>query len=218
MKLWSLFLPQVAKETYGAPEILQLEHIRNAAIEFCERSLAWQVIQDPYPLPTVILNTSPIMDFQVEAGVIVVKILRGELVGSSNPPLVARTPEWCDENYPGWMTGSQLGKPSNVTQISPDQWVPVPAATGGPWTAVLRVAYKPSRDSVQGPDFLYNDYLEQIASGAKGRLMLEAKKDWSNPTLGEAHMSVFDAACDRAKVRAAQGFGRGRVRVKSRFV
>ena len=58
-KAWTLYLPQVAPSTYGAPEIQQIEAIRNSAIEFCERSLAWQVNQDPYPIPTTLLNTDP---------------------------------------------------------------------------------------------------------------------------------------------------------------
>lgn len=218
MKAWTVFLPQVAPKVYGSPQIMQLEEIRNAAIEFCEKSLAWQVNQDPYPLPTVVPNTNPAVDFQTDAGILVHKILQGHLLGSGSPRLEPQTPEWCDLNYPGWLDGNQRGKPSNVVQISPDAFIPVPAANGGPWTAVLRVAYKPSRDSTQGPDFLFNDYYEDIASGAVARLCAMPKQVWTDPQLAQMHAMSFSDAVARAKIRAARGFGRGRPRVKAQFI
>jgi len=217
-KTWTAFLPQVAPTTYGAPEIMQVEAIRNSAIEFCEKSLAWQVNQDPYTIPTTILNTDPQIPFNTDAGILVHKVLNGRLQGFGVAQLTAQTPEWCDYNYPGWLDGAQLGKPSNICQISPDAWVPVPAATGGPWTAILRVAYKPSRDSTTGPDFLFNDYYEDIASGAIARLCAMPKKLWSETQLAMTHAAIFEEAIQRAKMRAARGFGRGRPRVKALFV
>lgn len=216
--LWTAFLPQVAPKTYAAPEIMQIEEIRNAAIEFCEKSLSWQVTQDPYPLMPGINGVNPAQPFNNDSGAIVHKILAANLQGNGSARVFPQTPEWCDEQYPGWNFGAQLGKPSNVTQTTPDTWTPVPAQAGGPWFLIMRVAYKPTRASTGGPDYLFNDYYEVIASGAIARLCAMPKQEWSNPQLVMAHAMVFDTACDKAKVRAARGFGRGAPRVKAQFV
>lgn len=217
-KAWTLWLPQVAVETYQCPEVTQIEAILYSATAFCEKSLAWQAWQLPYPLPTIVAGADPSIPFNVEVGQMVWKILAANLQGNSYPHVTPRTPEWCDEQYPGWLDGGQLGKPSNVCQISPDSFVPVPAATGGPWTMMLRVALKPTRTATVGPDFLYNDYLQQIAYGAKSQLLAMRDKPWTDLQRASAYAKIFDDACLDAKVRAAKGFGRGRVRVKGNFV
>jgi hypothetical protein len=220
MKAWTLFLPLVASETYGAPKVLQLEHIRNAAIEFCERTKAWQEEQAAYPLPTSVLGSSPFVDFQSDTQKLVHEILAAGLRTSGTAatwPVTPRTAQWCDQRYPGWQHAGVVGTPDSVVQISPDQFAPVPAASGGPWEMLLHVAYKPTRTATSGPDFLYNDYYEQIAAGAKARLMAMPGKAWSNPQLAGVYASVFDAAITKANSRQAHGFGRGRVRVKAQF-
>lgn len=218
MKLWTLWLPQVAPETYLVPELLQIESIRYAAIEFCEKSLAWQAQLLPYPLPTIVQGADPSIPFGTETGTAAWKILHANLQGSAYPTVTPRTPEWCDENYPGWLDGGQLGKPSNVCQISPDSFVPVPAATGGPWTMIMRVALKPTRDSAQGPDFLFNDYLDAVALGAKARMFMMRDKPWTDDRRASGDYAMFLDKCLDAKVRAAKGFGRGRIRVKGNFL
>lgn len=217
MKSWDLFLPQVAPETYGAPKILQIEALRNAAIEFCEKTLVWQEEQDPYPLPNLVMGADPFLDFAFPKGVLVWKILHAHLLGGGAPLVTPRTSQWCDQNFPGWQDGAQLGRPTNVVQISPEQWAPVPAANGGPWQMVLHVAYKPDRTATSGPDFLYNDYYEQIAAGAKARLMAMGKKPWGDTNMAGVYLGVFNEAIRQANTRQAHGFGRGRNRVKAEF-
>jgi hypothetical protein len=221
MKTWDLFLPQVAPETYGALHIMQIEAVRNAAIEFCEKTRTWQEQQAPYPLPTIVAGASPFLDFQFDTGQLVYEILAAGLCNTNSnisTEVTPRTAQWADERYPGWQSGAHVGTPSNVVQISSDQFAPLPAANGEPWTLVLHVALKPDRASTSGPDFLYNDYYEQIAAGAKARLMGMTGKPWSNPTMAVANAGIFDAAIIKANTRQAHGFGRGRVRVRAEFL
>lgn len=214
MKAWPLFLPQVHPETYGAPQILEIEAIRNAAIDFCERTKCWQEIQPPYPLATGVTS----YQFATDRGVLVHEILGYHLLGGASPLVKPQTTQWCDENYPGWPDGVQVGKPTNVTQLDPDSFWPIPAPSGGPWSAVLQVCYKPTRDSTQGPDLLFNDYYEVIALGAKARLMAMPGQVWANPQLAVAYGALFDSATEKANVRVAKAFGRGRIRVKANFI
>lgn len=215
MKAWSLFLPQVHTETYGAPEIIELEAIRNAAIEFCEKTKCWQETQQPYPLATGV----KFYPFQVSAGQLVHEILAAHLAGNSWRPCDPVTTQWADENFPGWSDdGGPKGQPCAVTQMTMDGFHPVPQVTGGPFSMVLRVAYKPTRTATLGPDVLYNDYYETIAMGAKARLMAMVKQVWSNPQMAVAYGTLFDAAIVEATLRVAKGWGRGRIRVKPRFL
>lgn len=214
MKATSLFLPRVNLNTYGAPRILQMEEILNACIEFCERSRAWIQTLQPTQLGAGINS----YDFTLDPNVLVVQIMSGHLVGNSAPKVHPRAPDWLDDNYPGWEDGAQVGRPLNVTQLSPDQFMPVPWDDGTGYQMVLRCALKPSPDAVLVPDFIYNDYRDTIVSGALARLFSVRGKSWSDPNLAVAHAGIFDAACIKALRRQEKAFGRAKNRVKGSYV
>lgn len=227
---WSTYLPWVALSTPGCPTILQIDAINAAAQEWCEKTLCWQNNQDNYSLPLVTYGQAVgiFVNFSVQTYQLVHKIIGAHLLGNDSPPCYPRTTQWCDENYPGWADGAQIGKPTNVTQVSEGQFAPVPAACGGnalspggpllPWTMVLHVAYKPSRSATVGPSELYQSYRDQIVMGACSRLMAVPLKAWSNAGYAVELGSLFQEEIDRATLRVAKGFGRGRLRTRGEFM
>lgn len=84
-----------------------------------------------------------------------------------------------------------------------------PATTGN-----LRIlaALKPTRASTTFPTWMYERYIETIAHGAKGRLMMSPKKPYSDLKLGAYHMEMFNGFVGEARIRAARGTTRAPLR------
>jgi hypothetical protein len=79
------------------------------------------------------------------------------------------------------------------------------------------MAIKPTRASTGISTDLYEKYLEEIAYGAKARLFAMKAKPWSDAKLAAFNLGMFDQAIGRAKVQAAKGHTRARLRVKPHF-
>ncbi len=70
---------------------------------------------------------------------------------------------------------------------------------------VARVALKPTHASTNAADFLFNDWHEGIAHGAKARLMAVADKPWTNPQAALFHERMYKSAITRAHARTLKG-------------
>ena len=81
---------------------------------------------------------------------------------------------------------------------------------------VLRVAYAPTRTSTGIESHIYQEYLEEIASGALGKMMKQPGQPWSNPELGMYHEGVFERAISDAATRVNKSFSRAPVSISMR--
>lgn len=210
MKRWTLYLPDVLPEVKLCPQPLAVQKVREAAIELCVESKVWQQIQDPYSITSGELA----YEFDVDTGSLVTEIMTAQLQDGRD--LDIRTPEWCDENFPLWRTGL-AGTPCAITQIQPDEFrlAPQPATT---MELTLTVALKPTRDSTQGPDFLFDDYYKAICASAKSMLMLMARQPWSNPNQAAIYAGMATSEASKARVRVQRAFGRAPTRVRAQFL
>ena len=59
----------------------------------------------------------------------------------------------------------------------------------------------PTRAATGAPDFLFNDWLEPIACGAKSRLMMMNGRDWFSPKLAQYHSKQFIKGWTEARIR-----------------
>ena len=80
------------------------------------------------------------------------------------------------------------------------------------------VALTPKRDAIEVPDFLYGDWLEAIAHGARYRLMAIPGKPWTNHDLALFYMREFDKQIADARFKAAQGLGFQEKRLQGRRI
>lgn len=190
---------RVIPEVIGCPIFVAVESVRDAAIEFCNRSRYWRVTlasinivagQATYTLiPPTDSSISEILSVRHNTFVV-------------NP-----TSEFSlDGQYPSWrlLTSSQaeeyFSNERNIIRLTP-----IPSVSG---TANLdvRVVLKPSRTSTTIPDQLYDHYLEEVAAGAKARLMVMPGVDWSNPDLALYYRTVFESGIKNARGVAVTGY------------
>lgn len=202
-KVWADFLDEVLPEMKGTPpQALVTNAIKNAAVEFCERSFVYRV---DHPTVTSVDSTGE-YDWAPGAGL---KVVRAEAVWYEKKEL---TPKTVDElramhvYWPDWE-----GVPLYFVQERVEELILVPKPTDGVADAIrAKVSVKPARAATGIDDAIWEKYLEPIASGAKGRLFAMKDKPWTDGTLAAYHKGLFESAIDAARLAAFKGHVRSR--------
>ena len=215
MKTYDAFFPDVLPDVPGCPADIALRAVRQTVIEFCERTLIHQVTQDPLTL------RANLSDYDLDAPKEhrVHTIMKVWFKGKPLDPLAP------DEiNVPdGYNSRPQAGydptkaAPRGYTQKDFAQitFLPIPDQT---YTSAvtMRVALAPLRDSTQCEDFLFEQWGEFIACGAKARLMLVPGKPYTNPDAAGINQQRYISGVNDARQRASRGNVRSDLRVQLR--
>lgn len=211
MAVYEDFLSRVIPEVSGCPEPLAIQAIKDATIEFCEKSLVYQQDLDPV---TSIKGTSE-YDLDTPTGYVVARIMNawfGQTKLEPAAPDMLRVPD-------AYRLTAGQSDPKFYFQKTAKTFtlLPVPDQTT-PSSITIRAALKPTRNSTSIDDELFEEYAEVIAHGAKYRLMLSAGKPYSNPATAVIEKGHFDTGVNRARTRASTGYVRSNVSVKLRKV
>lgn len=210
------FFPYVLPEVAGAAEMIVEQAVRNAVIEFCEKSLVLQRDHDPVTIKQGVVD----YDLEPPKGYIVVKVMKAWLENQELDPLA---PDFVREAavYNRLFSSYQSGASTPRAYLQKDErsvsvWqVPDKDYTNG---LTMRVALKPTRASTQIEDVIFEDYAETIASGALARLMLSPGKPYTSPDLAAYHRGQFERGINVARSRAVHGQVRSSPSVKLRRI
>lgn len=212
MKAWSAFYPDVLPELPGAPDIVVDHWLRNAAIEFCERSRI--LIEDLDPESAVVGQGE--YDLVPDVGRDIVEVIDVSYNGVALRP---RSVDYLENTYGGdW--GARLGVPDCYTQLTADKLLLVPAPSAALTDAIkIKVALKPSATATGIDDWLFIKYRFGIAAGAKAKLMsMAGNVPWKSPDHVPWYQAQFDAAIADAIDRAKKGLVRAMPRFSGGFV
>jgi len=207
------FLPEVMQYVPDVPEIIALDAIRNAAIEFCERTRYLQADLSPVPL---VANQAEYI-VPVPAYMKFVDIVEAYV---DNVLLIPRASEEIARVYrhTDWRTAE--GQPYYITRITYPkvQLVPYFTEVNGQ-TLNMRVALAPTRDASEVDQELYEQFLEYIAFGARGRLYGTPKQPYFDRTAASDYMRMFRHGINEVRTRVNKGLTRTSNRVEfQRFV
>jgi len=214
MKTYDVFYPHVLPDVPGCPPEMAVIALRNTIIEFCEKSFINQVTQDPITLRANITD----YDLDAPSGYRVQKIMRAWFRGKELGPIAPDAisgPDIYSQNIPGYT--ATKGPPTAYTQKESGllSFMPIPDQTYQ-GSVTIRVAVVPLRDSVKFDDFLYEEWCEAIACGAKARLMLTSGKPYTNKEGAGINQSRYLIALNDARQRAIRGNVRSDLSVKLR--
>ena len=202
------WLDDVMPNIAGAEVEFVLKHIRDAAIAFCEQSLAWRV--DALPANVIVDQRqyqidSPWDDTEI-VQVMQVFYDDRELLVASNSGLSQR-----NINFK-----TQADTPRNYVQEYAEKisLYPLPNSnlTDG---LTCQIALRPSRFAIGMNDSIGKKYFEAIANGAKARLYEIPNKPWTDAALSGFHRNKSEMMAIRARDDVASGYGRGPKRVVS---
>lgn len=204
------FVPSVLLEAPSCPESVALKAVRDICIDFCDHTNFWQHELDPI---TAVEKVAEYEIYDIPVGTVLASIVSMTFKGL---PVYPRTREILDETIPNWRDrySTQPGY-FMVPQLGYFTLVPYPSMTLVDAINV-RVALKPSRAAVKVYDRIYEDYLDDIANGALGRLFAMKSKPWADLELADHYTSMYELERGNAKISVHKGHTQLSATVKPR--
>ncbi len=196
MKLWSDFYDLAIPDLPGCPYVAIDFALRQAAISFCEQSLAWRYVHPDI----AVVNTTSIYPYVPPAEAVVHTVIYAEF----NDVEIETAAGQDNINLDNWR--HQTGVPQYVLG-GPDSatLVPTPDVDG---TLKMTVVLKPSPLAIGIDDAMFNEYRHGIVHGALAKLMLSPSKPYTKSDLAAYHQQQFVIAAGGAGMRVARNYTR----------
>ena len=208
MKDLSGFLQNIRLYAPGVATPTAYFAIRQAAIEFCERTRMWRYEDE--------LDVAGDECDAISAPDCNSVIHQIEEVWFDGKKLDHKSPQQLDDLAPNWRSGADTSEsqPHYVTQSAPDTIALVPRGTG---TVKFTLFLKPSQSAEQVPDWLVDQHTETIAFGALARLLLIPNQSFTNPEMGGGFALSFAQRLDGKFMAGVSGQQRAQARAKATF-
>jgi hypothetical protein len=195
----------------GAPQPLVEQYVRYAAIEACERTLAWRYEQDAIPLTAGVYS----YDYEVPDDTEVVAVMHAAINGT---PIKFITQDELHSLYPAWpdITTAARGTPAVLSQLDFDHFAvaPVPDSPTTAYSVKMFLALRPTPDSTSMDKVAFDELERLIFHGALKHLFAMPNTSWANQELSATHakLALYDSTVRRA--RANLGAGRASLSVR----
>lgn len=206
MKDFTDILPHIAQYAPGVADPTAFYGIRQAAIDFCERTRLWRYADD--------FDITGTEDECITTpyGSVLYEV---ELAQFNDQNLCPKTTAWLDENCLGWRKGTLTGQPQYITQTSPNTLRVVPAQAGH---LALQLWLKPSDDAVELPDFMVDSHRKVLAHGALAYILAMPNQPFTNPQMANNFGALFQGKLDTLMRASSRGQQRGRTRTRAHFM
>ena len=205
---YETFLPEIIPYMRDVPEIVAVQAIRNACIQFCEETRVLQLNLDP--MQAVAGEGSYEMD--PDFGYKVVDIMEAWF---GDQLLIPKAVEELTRIYrtSNWNTldGNPYYYFRNVTQVV--QLVPYPKLTEE-GKIKLRVSVTPTRASTTVSGEIFERYYEYISLGARARLYDTPGQPYYDPKASQMYLKRFNDAMADVRTRVAKGMSRASVTIE----
>lgn len=201
------FLSEVLPYVHDCPEFVATNAIRNAAIEFSDKTLYWLFELDPISL---VAGTNA-YDLELPFGTASARVMD---VWYNTMPLTQKSTDELRVIF-GTDWRVQQGTPEYITLLDPSTVLvaPVPELTENDALNMV-IALRPTRDSTDIDDIMYERWAEHIAFGARARLYGTPGQPYYDPQNSAAYRTLFESAIGEAKLERSRGLGRTTLRVR----
>jgi hypothetical protein len=212
IKTFETIVNRVSPYVPGCPFPTIIQHIRDAAIDVCERTLYWR-----YKLPSIRL-TPGVYDYVYElpTDTAIHAVITAYLNGR---PLYTSTIEDLQAHFPDFLDydPDKRGTPLRIFQVNFCSFgvMPIPDDKE-PYELQLIVALKPSRSAVSIDDYVLEELEPSIVNGALSTLLLIPEKAWSNNQLAMFYAQKTQSKITERRARANLGNSRAPLSVKMR--
>lgn len=193
----SAFFPRLIPNVMGCPEPLAQQALLDAAITFCDQSLAVTVDLDPITVPVGATAVELETPDQTTIAQVLYAWYDKQLLNSV--PYGQFTDIYRPNATPTDYTIEYLDEVANL-RVYP---APTKAVTNG---LVVRVALRPTRTATQVHDILFQRYVEGIVAGAQSILCAMPDQPFSNDARSVVMGQRARAAANQA--RADMMYGR----------
>ncbi len=196
----------------GCPQPILEQHIRDSAIETCERTLAWRYEQPSTRLTPGVYEYPYNNPLQTEVHAFITAAVNGS-------PLEPLTLEQLYMKYPNWpdLDVDQRADPRFICQLDPDNYVlaPLPDASKA-YDIKMIVVLKPLRTATGMDKTIFDDLENVIMHGALQHLLVMPNKNWSDRELATYHAKQYLSKITERRARANIGAARASMSVQMR--
>jgi hypothetical protein len=185
---WESFFRHVQPHLPGCPEVVIENHLRDAAIDFCERSEVWRYSTAEE------FTVAGVSDYFVgtPSGAILENVVSLHVDGF----LVAQSSELYARHNPTVPQGSP--RSFSLFEDRQVRFFPTPDKAY-PFAATVVLKPKLSASGVE--NFIFETHGKTIACGAIASLAVIPGKEWTNPELASYYQNKFLRSVDDAKGR-----------------
>jgi hypothetical protein len=194
MKALSSFVTRVTPYVNGAPQPLIEQAVVDAAISFCEDSLAMREIQTT--TATVATQASYTLPGATDQEVC--RVLNVWVNNRWIPPASADSVDYSDARS-SQPTGYYTTRVNSVMKLV---LVPIPDAV---YSLQVEVAYRPLRTATTLQDEIFNQWVDAITKGASGRLMQIPGQSYSDSSTAATNLVIAKSIAMKAKADAVVG-------------
>ena len=197
----------------GCPPPTIEQYVRRAAIQACERTLAWRYEMDPLSTATGTYEYA----YDTPAFTEVCGVIHAARDGCTLP---IKTQEWIHEMYPAWpdTTSTSRAQPLYMLQYNPDSFLlaPVPDDNvAANYSIKLFLALRPTPDSTYMDKTIFDELEVVITHLALKDLLSIPNKSWTDTK--EAGRNAQEAAYRLSARRAKANLGVGRATLSARM-
>lgn len=211
MRSFADFLPFVLPYAPSCPEPLAIQYVRQAAIDFCQRTRFWRYVDEF----SVAGDTSEIIVTPGQSSLFEIERAWFQPTGESRWVPLKKTPYAEIDQALLDETANSYTVPNIISQIDYNTVTLVPRATG---TLRISMFLSPSYEANGCPENLYSNYASTVADGALSEILLIPEQPYTNPNLAALKAGVFNAECDRNFALNVRGQQRAPARTKSSFM
>lgn len=182
------FYPYIEPEVMGCPYPMIDHHLILAIREFCQRGQAWREWVDAFTAD----GTTNQFDYDLVSGQELVKAARAIRNEDVELDILSE-----DELPRDWETGTSLDLEDVLVHYDDASFMVYPAPCSGD-VFRIEMIFQPALSATQVGDVLLNTWAEQIAQGAKARLLRIPGKGWSDPVMAKFYDDRFEADIRKA--------------------
>lgn len=173
---YGTFLEYIVPHVPGVPEVLAKRCVRDTVIDFCDETKLYEAVLDGTLVKAGIIEVPLELPNGTKlAGVSKLTLSNGEVLEPMSQYII---------------------KQDTIELVQPLSQDNVITAT---------VALKPSRQSINCPSFIFEDWAEVIGYGAQAMLFNMANEEWQNPRAAAAAYSLYRNGVAKAKRYAKTG-------------
>ena len=206
---YEVFLPEVMPYVHDVPEIVAVQAIRNACIEFCEETHYFQENLDPIAgikgqgLYDLEANNSAYKVVEVMQAYYGDQLLIPK--GQEELNQIYRTSNWEDlTGNPFYYFRTRAGEMRLVTK---------PVTTEANKLKV-KAAIAPKRASLTVDEELFERFLEQISYGARARLYNTPNQPYYDPRTATEYTKRFNDVMAEVRTRVYKGLTRASTKIE----
>lgn len=206
---YAQFLPEVLPFVPDCPQIVAVNAIRNACIDFCNKTWYWQVDLDPLPIVAKVSN----YPIDVPSGTEFIGLAGCWIEGVW---IDAQSNDELNRKFRGldWRT-IEGGNPRYVTQIESEEILLVPRPAETKQNALtIRAVIAPAIDSTEVGRDLLNHYRRVISLGARSYLHGTMGQPFSDLNLSEYFEGKFNRECSKVRIKVNKGLSRSSVTIQ----